>query len=110
MESRRPRSDQFYMREALRLARESRTLPYPNPWVGCVVVREGKIVGRGYHRGAGTDHAEAVALAKAGSRARGATLYITLEPCCHFGRTPPCTDAILGAGIRRVVYALRDPN
>lgn len=110
MASRASRSDEFYMREALRLARRASTPPYPNPWVGCVAVRGGQIVGRGFHRGAGTNHAEVEALAQAGSRARGASLYINLEPCCHYGRTPPCTGAILRAGVRRVVYALRDPN
>jgi diaminohydroxyphosphoribosylaminopyrimidine deaminase/5-amino-6-(5-phosphoribosylamino)uracil reductase len=103
-------TDEDYMREALRLARKSRALPYPNPWAGCVIVQNGRVAGRGFHRGAGTIHAEVEALAEAGERARNATLYVNLEPCCHFGRTPPCTDAILRAGIRRVVYALRDPN
>jgi len=103
-------SDEHYMRQALRLARQSPTPPYPNPWVGCVVVRGGKIAGRGFHRGVGTSHAEVDALAQAGRRTRGATLYVNLEPCCHQGRTPPCTDAILEAGVGRVVYALRDPN
>ncbi len=105
-----PRSHEDYMREAARLARTTRSLPYPNPWVGCVVVKDGRIVGRGTHQGAGKDHAEVEALRQAGTLARGATLYINLEPCCHYGRTPPCTDAIRSAGVRRVVYALRDPN
>ncbi|MGH9357180.1 MAG: bifunctional diaminohydroxyphosphoribosylaminopyrimidine deaminase/5-amino-6-(5-phosphoribosylamino)uracil reductase RibD [Terriglobia bacterium] len=103
-------SDESYMRQAIHLARQAPFLPYPNPWVGCVVVRNGKIVGRGFHRGPGASHAEVDALAQAGPHARGATLYVNLEPCCHHGRTPPCTDAILKAGITRVVYALRDPN
>jgi len=98
------------MRLALELARRPRTPPYPNPWVGCVIVRRGAIVGRGWHNGPGTRHAEAAALRKAGSRARGATAYVTLEPCCHFGRTPPCTDALIRAGVAEVVYAMRDPN
>lgn len=98
------------MRKALRLARRNPTVPYPNPWVGCVVVRDGRVVGKGFHHGAGTNHAEVEALIDAGARARGAELYITLEPCCHHGRTPPCTDAILKAGIRKVVYAIDDPN
>lgn len=98
-----------YMREAMRIARKA-PLPYPNPWAGCVIVKHGAIIGRGVHRGAGTNHAEVEALADAGRRAAGATLYVNLEPCCHYGRTPPCTDAILTAGIRRVVYAIRDPN
>lgn len=104
------RSDELYMREALRLARLSPSLPYPNPWVGCVIVRDGQIIGRGFHRGAGTPHAEVEALTVSGTRAAGAVLYSTLEPCCHYGRTPPCTAAIISAGISRVVYALRDPN
>ncbi len=103
-------ADERYMREALSLARQSPVLPYPNPWVGCVIVRSGKIVGRGFHHGAGTPHAEIEALKQAGPRARNATLYVNLEPCCHFGRTPPCTDAILQSGIRRLVYAIPDPN
>jgi diaminohydroxyphosphoribosylaminopyrimidine deaminase/5-amino-6-(5-phosphoribosylamino)uracil reductase len=98
------------MREALRLARRYHFPPFPNPWVGCVVVKGGRAVGRGAHRAAGEPHAEIEALREAGARARGATLYVTLEPCCHFGRTPPCTEAIVRAGIRRVVYGLRDPN
>ena len=98
------------MRMALRLARKCPGVPYPNPWVGCVIVRDGRVVGKGYHHGAGTNHAEIEALQDAGLRARGATLYVTLEPCCHHGRTPPCTDAILQAGIREVYYALKDPN
>lgn len=98
------------MKEALRLAKRRGSLPYPNPWVGCVVARRGEIVGRGSHRGPGCDHAEVEALREAGERARGASLYVTLEPCCHFGRTPPCTDAILRAGIREVHFAIADPN
>lgn len=110
MPARLARSDEEYMLEAIRLAQAPRALPYPNPWVGCVVVRGGKIIGRGTHRGPGTNHAEIEALKKAGRRAKGAALYVTLEPCCHYGKTPPCTDAIFKAGIRKVVYALRDPN
>ena len=98
------------MRMALRLARQCPGLPYPNPWVGCVIVRDGRVVGKGFHHGAGTNHAEVEALNDAGARARGATLYVTLEPCCHHGRTPPCTEAILKAGIREVYYAMKDPN
>ncbi|HEX5410293.1 MAG TPA: bifunctional diaminohydroxyphosphoribosylaminopyrimidine deaminase/5-amino-6-(5-phosphoribosylamino)uracil reductase RibD [Terriglobia bacterium] len=99
-----------YMRAALRLARECPKLPHPNPWVGCVIVRDGRVVGKGFHHGAGTNHAEVEALLDAGPRARDATLYVTLEPCCHHGRTPPCTDAILKAGIGEVYYAIKDPN
>jgi len=98
------------MHEALRLARQAPALPYPNPWVGCVVVQGDRIVERGSHRGPGSNHAEVEALAQAAERARNASLYVTLEPCCHYGRTPPCTDAILKAGIREVFYACPDPN
>ncbi|MGC4093141.1 MAG: bifunctional diaminohydroxyphosphoribosylaminopyrimidine deaminase/5-amino-6-(5-phosphoribosylamino)uracil reductase RibD [Polyangiaceae bacterium] len=96
------------MKLALALAR--RGTPAPNPRVGAVVVRDGAVIGWGFHERAGMAHAEAAALAHAGERARGATLYVTLEPCNHFGRTPPCVDAILRAGIARVVYGTRDPN
>ena len=106
----RRRPPEFYMHMAIRLARQCPGLPYPNPWVGCVIVRDGRVVGKGFHHGAGTYHAEVEALADAGPRARGATLYVTLEPCCHHGRTPPCTDAILKSEIREVQYALKDPN
>lgn len=105
----RQRSSEDYMREAIRVAARA-PLPYPNPWAGCVIVKKGAVIGRGFHCGAGTNHAEIEALADAGARAAGATLYVNLEPCCHYGRTPPCTDAILAAGIQRVVYAIRDPN
>jgi diaminohydroxyphosphoribosylaminopyrimidine deaminase/5-amino-6-(5-phosphoribosylamino)uracil reductase len=78
--------------------------------VGAVIVKQGRVVGEGYHRAAGLDHAEVVALRRAGDKARGATIYVTLEPCCHTGRTGPCTEAIMAAGIRRVVYAVDDPD
>lgn len=98
------------MRRALRLARRAAGRTSPNPMVGAVVVRDGRVVGEGYHRRAGTPHAEAHALRAAGDRAAGATLYVTLEPCDHHGQTPPCTDAIIAAGVRRVVAATADPN
>ena len=98
------------MIEALLLAERGRRLAHPNPLVGAVVVADERVVGRGYHRGPGTPHAEAAALHAAGDRARGATLYVTLEPCCHHGHTPPCTDAIVAAGVARVVAAMPDPN
>lgn len=106
----RLRSDELFMRECLRLAVKGRGHVNPNPMVGAVVVKSGKIVGRGYHQRVGAPHAEVEALRDAGKRARGATLYTSLEPCCHFGRTPPCTDAIVRAGIKRVVCATLDPN
>ncbi len=98
------------MAQALQLASRGRFTCDPNPQVGSVVVRQGKIVGRGWHKRAGEAHAEIDALADAGQDAKGATVYITLEPCCHFGKTPPCTQALLQAGVRRVVAAMEDPN
>jgi diaminohydroxyphosphoribosylaminopyrimidine deaminase / 5-amino-6-(5-phosphoribosylamino)uracil reductase len=95
---------------AFDLAEKGRGLTHPNPRVGSIVVCDGEVVGRGYHRGPGTLHAEAEALAEAGKGAQGATLYCTLEPCAHEGRTPPCADAIVAAGVARVVAALQDPN
>ena len=103
-------SDRDFVSEALELAVRIPCRPWPNPPVGAVVVRDGEVVGRGAHQGAGQPHAERVALAEAGDLARGATLYCTLEPCHHHGRTPPCTEAILAAGIRRVVAGMADPN
>jgi diaminohydroxyphosphoribosylaminopyrimidine deaminase / 5-amino-6-(5-phosphoribosylamino)uracil reductase len=102
--------DARFMRLAVRLGRRGLGRTSPNPPVGAVVVAHGAIVGRGYHRQAGQPHAEIEALRVAGRRARGATLYVTLEPCAHHGRTPPCTEAIIAAGIRRVVCGTRDPN
>jgi len=99
-----------YMREALDLARKGRALASPNPMVGAVLVRDGEVVGRGFHTYAGLQHAEVIALAQAGERARGATLYLNLEPCSHHGRTPPCVDAIVKAGVARVVAPVSDPN
>lgn len=102
--------DERWMRLALRWARKGEGLTRPNPPVGAVIVRNGCLAGSGFHRRAGGPHAEIEALAAAGTAARGATLYVTLEPCCTWGRTPPCTGAILAAGIRRVVAATVDPN
>jgi diaminohydroxyphosphoribosylaminopyrimidine deaminase / 5-amino-6-(5-phosphoribosylamino)uracil reductase len=98
-----------YMLRALELARQGQGFVEPNPLVGCVIVRGSEIVGEGWHRRFGGPHAEVEALAAAGSRAAGATLYVTLEPCCHHGKTAPCSAAVAAAGIRRVVAALRDP-
>ncbi|MBL8251113.1 MAG: bifunctional diaminohydroxyphosphoribosylaminopyrimidine deaminase/5-amino-6-(5-phosphoribosylamino)uracil reductase RibD [Candidatus Competibacter sp.] len=98
------------MARALTLARRGLQSTDPNPRVGCVLARDGVVVGEGWHRRAGEPHAEAIALDTARERARGATAYVTLEPCCHYGRTPPCTDALLSAGISRLVAAMADPN
>src|SRR5215208_2750994 len=98
------------MREALDLARQGRALASPNPMVGCVIVREGAVVGRGFHTYAGLKHAEIVALEEAGDRARLADVFVTLEPCSHQGRTPPCVDALIQAGVSRVTAAMEDPN
>ena len=102
--------DVRYLEMALRLARKGLGQTFPNPMVGAVVVKRGRIVGRGYHRKAGSAHAEVEALAAAGARARGATLYVNLEPCNHWGRTPPCVDAIIAGKIKRVVCCTRDPH
>ncbi len=99
-----------YIEEALRLAYQGRALASPNPMVGAVIVHHGDVVGRGFHTYEGRRHAEILALEQAGEHARGATVYINLEPCCHQGRTAPCVDALIAAGIRRVVAAMEDPN
>ncbi len=98
------------MQEALDLARQGRAQASPNPLVGAVVVRDRVVVGRGFHTWAGLRHAEVIALEEAGERARGATVYLNLEPCSHQGRTPPCADALIAAGVARVVAAMEDPN
>lgn len=103
-------SDFAFMARALRLAEKGLYTSTPNPRVGCVIVKDGAIVGEGWHRKIGEPHAEANALAAAGARAGGATAYVTLEPCNHQGRTPACSEALIGAGITRVVVAMRDPN
>jgi diaminohydroxyphosphoribosylaminopyrimidine deaminase/5-amino-6-(5-phosphoribosylamino)uracil reductase len=102
--------DKRAMRMACRLAARASGRTSPNPLVGAVLVRGNEIVGRGYHKRAGSDHAEIAALKAAGRRAKGATLYINLEPCSHYGRTPPCTGALITAGIKEVVAGMRDPN
>ncbi len=103
--------DELHMREALDLARAGIGLTSPNPCVGAVIVDDaGTVVGSGSHTYDGLKHAEVLAIEQAGSKARGATLYVNLEPCSHHGRTPPCADAILSAGIKRVVAAMEDPN
>jgi diaminohydroxyphosphoribosylaminopyrimidine deaminase / 5-amino-6-(5-phosphoribosylamino)uracil reductase len=103
-------TDRDWMAQALALAALGEGTTRPNPLVGCVVVAEDAVIGRGFHRAAGEPHAESRALAEAGAGARGATLYVNLEPCAHHGRTAPCADAIVRAGIRRVVAAIGDPN
>ena len=103
-------SDRQYMAEAIRLGARGICTTHPNPNVGCVIVQQGEIVGRGWHPRAGEPHAEVFALAEAGERARGADVYVTLEPCSHHGRTPPCADALIAAGVKRVVAAMQDPN
>ncbi len=103
-------ADRAYIRQALQLAARGWGRVQPNPLVGAVVVRDGEVVGTGYHAEYGAPHAEVVALAAAGERARGATIYVTLEPCAHYGLTPPCAEAIIAAGITRVVFAADDPN
>lgn len=106
----RRQNDTIFMRRCLELAQQGAGSVSPNPLVGCVLVRTGKVVGEGYHQKFGGPHAEVYALLHAGKNARGATLYVNLEPCTHFGKTPPCTDAIIYSGIARVVVAVKDPN
>ena len=103
-------SDGEFMGRAIRVAQVGKTRSAPNPWVGCVVVSEGAIIGEGATHAPGGPHAEIGALAAAGDRARGATAYVTLEPCSHFGRTPPCVDALIAAGVKRVVTGIEDPD
>src|SRR5215472_9709514 len=102
--------DEVWSRRAIELALRGVALAHPNPRVGCVIVKNGRVIGEGFHQYDKLDHAEIVALKKASSRARGATLYVTLEPCCTTGRTGACTKAIIAAGIKRVVAAIPDPN
>ncbi len=106
----RAAEDTAHMRSALALARRGLGGSWPNPSVGCVIVREGRVAGRAVTAPGGRPHAERLALAMAGDAARGATAYVTLEPCCHWGRTPPCTDALIEAGVARVVIAVHDPD
>src|ERR1700744_4857314 len=103
-------ADRRYMQLALTLGRRGLGRTWPNPAVGAVVVKDGVIVGRGWTQAGGRPHAEPEALRRAGKAARGATLYVTLEPCSHFGKSPPCADAIIAAGISRVVSAIKEPN
>lgn len=103
-------TDKQFMRRAAELAWQGLYTAHPNPMVGCVIVRDGETVGEGWHKIAGGAHAEVNALRDAGGRAHGATAYVTLEPCCHLGRTPPCTDALIEAGVAEVVIGVEDPN
>jgi diaminohydroxyphosphoribosylaminopyrimidine deaminase/5-amino-6-(5-phosphoribosylamino)uracil reductase len=105
-----PADDLSHMRAAIALGRRGLGTTWPNPSVGCVIVAQGRVVGRAVTAPGGRPHAETLALAMAGPLARGATAYVTLEPCCHWGRTPPCTDALIAAGIARVVIAADDPD
>jgi len=105
-----PYNDHYFMSHALRLAEQGLWSTDPNPRVGCVLVKDGKVVGEGWHHAAGQAHAEVNALQQAGDAAKGSTCYITLEPCCHQGRTPPCSQALIKAGVARVVVATQDPN
>lgn len=104
------RNHEYFMNLAFRLALKGKGRTSPNPAVGALVVKNGRIVGRGYHEKAGLPHAEAIALDDAGQKAKGATLYVTLEPCTHFGRTPPCVDKIIKGGIKKVIVGMVDPN
>ena len=103
-------SDEKYIKRTLKLANKGIGKVSPNPLVGCAIVKNGKIISEGYHEQFGDDHAEVVALKKADEDAKDATLYVNLEPCCHYGKTPPCTDAIIKAGIKKVVIGMIDPN
>ncbi|MCK4234353.1 bifunctional diaminohydroxyphosphoribosylaminopyrimidine deaminase/5-amino-6-(5-phosphoribosylamino)uracil reductase RibD [candidate division WOR-3 bacterium] len=98
------------MKKAIQLARRGKGRVSPNPLVGAIIVKNGKIIGDGYHKKAGTEHAEIVAIKKAGKKAKDSTMYVNLEPCCHYGKTPPCTETIIGAGIKEVFIGTKDPN
>ncbi|MCK4350429.1 MAG: bifunctional diaminohydroxyphosphoribosylaminopyrimidine deaminase/5-amino-6-(5-phosphoribosylamino)uracil reductase RibD [Candidatus Krumholzibacteria bacterium] len=102
--------DERFISRSFELAKMAVGVTFPNPLVGALVVLDGEIVGEGYHRGVGSPHAEAEAIRRAGDRTKNATLYLNLEPCCHFGRTPPCTEAIVESGIERVVFSILDPD
>ena len=103
-------ADHQHMAEAIRLAWRGLYTTHPNPRVGCVLVKAGQVIGRGWHQVAGQGHAEVNALREAGEAARGATAYVSLEPCSHHGKTPPCAEALIKAGVARVVSAMEDPN
>ncbi|MDD5660653.1 MAG: bifunctional diaminohydroxyphosphoribosylaminopyrimidine deaminase/5-amino-6-(5-phosphoribosylamino)uracil reductase RibD, partial [Candidatus Omnitrophica bacterium] len=103
-------TDEYYMGLALKLALKAKGNTSPNPLVGAIVVKAGSIIGRGFHAKAGLAHAEIIALEQAGKKAKGATLYVTLEPCAHTGHTPPCVNRIIASGIKKVVVGMIDPN
>ena len=103
-------SHKKYMGMAIKLAEKGRGLTSPNPMVGCIIVKRGRIVGRGIHRKAGTEHAEVSALNDAGKKAINSTMYVNLEPCSHWGKTPPCTEKIVESGVREVIIGMKDPN
>ena len=104
-------NDAFYIAKTLRLAAKARGMTHPNPMVGALVLKKGRVLTEDFHRRPGSPHAEALVIAAAGDKARGSTLYVNLEPCCHTEkRTPPCTKAIISAGIKKVVFAMKDPN
>ena len=103
-------SHKKYMELTIRLAEKGRGLTSPNPMVGCIIVKRGRIVGKGFHKAAGTEHAEVLAIAEAGKKAINSTMYVNLEPCSHWGRTPPCTEKIVEAGVREVIIGAKDPN
>ncbi|MBI2653186.1 bifunctional diaminohydroxyphosphoribosylaminopyrimidine deaminase/5-amino-6-(5-phosphoribosylamino)uracil reductase RibD [Candidatus Woesearchaeota archaeon] len=98
------------MELAIKFAEKSKGLTSPNPMVGCIIVKRGRIVGKGWHKKAGTEHAEILALQEAGKKAMHSTMYVNIEPCSHWGRTPPCTEKIVGAGVREVIIGMKDPN
>lgn len=103
-------SHKKYMDMTIRLAERGRGMTSPNPMVGCIIVKRGRIVGKGYHRKAGTEHAEVLAINDAGKKAVNSTMYVNLEPCSHWGKTPPCTEKIVEAGVREVIIGVKDPN
>ncbi len=105
-----PKIARKFMLHAIELAKKGTGKTFPNPIVGAVIVKGNKLVGAGFHKKAGGPHAEIIALKKAKQKAHGATLYVTLEPCCHYGKTPPCVDSIIKSGIKKVYLAMRDPN
>ena len=105
-----PNKDKKFMLKAIKLAKKAKGKTFPNPLVGALVVKGNKVFGEGYHKKAGTPHAEVIALKEAGKHSRGANLYVTLEPCAHYGKTPPCVNRIIKSGVKKVYVAMKDPN